>query len=327
MNTQTEAAALRQVSFVVLLVAAQWGIAPAAQASCGSAFCGVNTHWDAQGLWDKPGLRADLRFEFIDQDQPRHGNDDVAVGEIHAHHDEVRTINRNTVLNLDYGFDPHWGVSLILPYVDRDHDHIHHHHGAEIQESWNFGEVGDARVIGRYQFAQQAFSERTYGVKFGLKLPTGDHEIVNADGDAAERTLQPGSGTTDLILGGYFQQAATGRKLRWFGQALWQQPLNAREDFKPGYVLALDGGLNYAVNDQLSALLQANLQIKGRDSGAEAEREDSGARTLALSPGLGYALTRTTQIYGFVQLPMYEYVNGVQLTADVAYVAGVSAVF
>lgn len=327
MNTYTKAAGLRQVSRVAVMVAAQLGIASAAQASCGSAFCGVNTHWDVQGLWDKPGLRADMRFEFIDQDQPRHGNDDVAVGEIHAHHDEVRTLNRNTVLNLDYGFDPHWGVSLILPYVGRDHEHIHHHHGADIQESWNFGEVGDARVVGRYQFAQQAFSERTYGVKFGLKLPTGDHDIVNADGDAAERTLQPGSGTTDLILGGYFQQAATGSKLRWFGQALWQQPLNERDDFKPGYVLALDGGLNCAVNDKLSVLLQANLQIKGRDGGAEAEREDSGARTLALSPGLGYALTRMTQVYGFVQLPVYEYVNGVQLTAEVAYVAGVSAVF
>ena len=100
-----------------------------------------------------------------------------------------------------------------------------------------------------------------------------------------------------------------------------------RADFRPGYQLSLDAGVNYGVTDKLSALVQANLQIRGRDSGDKAEREDSGSRTLALSPGLGYALTRTTQIYGFVQLPMYEYVNGVQLTADVAYVAGMSTVF
>lgn len=327
MDTLSKSAGLRQVSLVAVMVAAQLGFATAAQASCGSAFCGVNTHWDAQGLWDKPGLRADLRFEFVDQDQPRHGNDDVAVGEIPAHHDEVRTINRNTVLNLDYGFDEHWGVSLILPYVDRDHDHIHHHHGAEIPEAWNFSELGDARVIGRYQFAQKPFQNTRYGVKFGAKLPSGDHEIVNDDGDAAERTLQPGSGTTDVILGGYFQHAAIGSKLRWFGQALWQQPLNERDDFRPGYHLSLDGGLNYGLSDKLTALLQANILIKGRDSGAEAEREDSGSRTLAISPGLGFALTRTTQVYGFVQLPVYEYVNGVQLTADVAYLAGMSMVF
>lgn len=327
MQSLSKAAALRQVPRVAIMAAVQLGLPFAAQASCGSAFCGVNTHWDAQGLWDKPGLRADLRFEFIDQDQPRHGNDDVAVGEIHSHHDEVRTINRNTVLNLDYGFDEHWGVSLILPNVDRDHDHIDHHDGAEIQEAWNFSELGDARVVGRYQFAQPALQATRYGVKFGLKLPSGDYDIVNDDGDAAERTLQPGSGTTDVILGGYFQHAVTGSKLRWFGQALWQQALNERQDFRPGYQLSLDGGLNYGLSDKLTGLLQANLQIKGRDSGAEAEREDSGARTLALSPGLGYAITNTTQVYGFVQLPVYEYVNGVQLTADVAYVAGMSMVF
>jgi hypothetical protein len=318
---------LRLASVAAVVAAAQLIHPGSAQASCGSAFCGVNTNWDAQGLWDKPGLRADLRFEFIDQDQPRHGNDEVAVGEIQSHHDEVRTLNRNWLLNLDYGLDAHWGVSLVLPYVDRDHEHIHHHHGQLLTEAWDFGEAGDARVIGRYQFAPQAFSDGRYGLKFGLKLPSGDHEIENADGDRAERTLQPGSGTTDLILGAYFQHAGFDSRLRWFGQALWQQPLAERADFRPGYQLALDAGLSYAVGERLSALLQANVQLKGRDVGDESEREDSGSRTLAISPGIAYAVSPAAQVYAFVQLPVYQYVNGVQLTADVAYVAGVSLAF
>ena len=32
-------------------------------------------------------------------------------------------------------------------------------------------------------------------------------------------------------------------------------------------------------------------------------------------------------VYGFLQLPLYQYVNGVQLTADWSIVAGVSARF
>ena len=40
-------------------------------ASCGSAFCLVNTNWGAQGVWTEPGWRADLRYEYINQDQPR----------------------------------------------------------------------------------------------------------------------------------------------------------------------------------------------------------------------------------------------------------------
>jgi len=42
-----------------------------AGASCGTAFCMVNTNWNVQGVWTEPGLRLDLRFEYIDQDQPR----------------------------------------------------------------------------------------------------------------------------------------------------------------------------------------------------------------------------------------------------------------
>jgi len=310
-----------------VLILAQLGVSGAVQASCGSAFCGVNTQWDAQGLWDKPGLRADLRFEYIDQDQPRSGSDKVAVGALPRHHDEVQTINRNWLLNLDYGFDNNWGVTLTLPYMDRSHDHIHNHHGNQIPEAWDFTEAGDVRVLGRYKFDQQPFQSGAAGVKFGLKLPTGDYEVANDDGDLAERTLQPGTGTTDLILGAYYQRPVVGSSLYWFAQTFWQQPLNDRADYRAGYQLAIDGGLQYGLTEHLAGLLQLNIQIKGRDSGTEAEREDSGSQTLSLSPGLSYALTKTARVYGFVQVPLYHYVNGIQLTADQAYMVGATMAF
>lgn len=325
MQAYSQAAGPRWIPIVAFMVAAQLGYTTAAQASCGSAFCGVNTNWYAQGFSDKPGLRADLRFEFIDQDQPRHGGDKVALGEIERHHDEVRTLNRNWLLNLDYGFDARWGVSVTLPVTDRDHDHVlNHHEGGEeerIPEAWNFTEVGDARVLGRYRVTDAV------GVKFGVKLPSGDHEVANDEGELADRTLQPGSGTTDILLGGFYRSGNPGDRVRGFAQVLWQQALNERADYKPGYQLALDAGMGTALARNLSGLLQLNVQIKGRDSGVAAEREDSGAQTLALSPGLSYAVAHGTRIYVFVQVPVYQYVNGVQLTADRAYVAGVTTTF
>jgi len=33
-----------------------------ASASCGAAFCSLNTNWDVQGAVTEPGLRADLRY-------------------------------------------------------------------------------------------------------------------------------------------------------------------------------------------------------------------------------------------------------------------------
>ena len=296
-------------------------------ASCGSAFCGVNTQWDTQGLWDTPGLRADLRFEFIDQDQPRSGSDEVTVGALHRHHDEQRTLNRNWLLNLDYGFDSHWGVTLTLPYLDRAHDHIHNHHGAQLPEAWDYAELGDLRILGRYQFTPQAFDVGRIGLKFGLKLPTGDFEVANDAGDLAERSLQPGTGTTDLILGAYYQHAVVASPWQWFSQMLWQQPLYERADYRPGYQLSIDGGVQYALSESWAGLLQLNVQLKGRDSGNQAEREDSGTQTLSLSSGFSYALTKHTRLYGFVQLPLYQYANGIQISADQALVMGVTTAF
>src|SRR3954471_7546997 len=106
-----------------------------AAASCGSAFCTINTSWDAHGAWLEQGARLDLRYEYIRQDQPRTGTRDLAVGEVPAHHDEVLTLNRNLVGALDYTFSPDWAVNVQVPVVDREHQHIHNHQGAQLEES------------------------------------------------------------------------------------------------------------------------------------------------------------------------------------------------
>jgi hypothetical protein len=171
---------VQRFSFAVLA-----GLLPlAAWAGCGSAVCSINTNWDAQGAWAEPGARFDLRYEFIDQDQPMSGDSRVGVGEVPRHHDEVRTINRNWVATLDYAFSQRLGVSVSLPVVDRSHDHIHNHGGGQFPENWNFTEAGDTRVVGRYHV-----------------------------GEAAEAGMGP-------LFGAYYRAPGSGYGV-WFAQALW----------------------------------------------------------------------------------------------------------
>lgn len=309
--------------------AALCALALDAHASCGSAFCLVNTDWSAQGAWTDEGLRGDFHYESIDQDQPRHGRDRVGVGEIARHHDEVETKNRNWVAAFDWTFAPQWGLSFSIPYVDRDHLHIHHHHGETIPETWHFRELGDVRVQARHiVFAGEDVEKpRSWGVSFGVKLPTGRHDVANGEGEVAERTLQPGSGTTDALLGVFWHGAAPLEGWSWFSRAQAVLPMNTRDEFKPGKQLQLDAGVRYAMMNNVGLMLQANFVAKGRDSGAQAEPEDSGARQLFVSPGISWNVTPNTQVYGFVQLPVYQAVNGVQLTADWSALAGVSLRF
>jgi hypothetical protein len=303
---------------------------PVARGSCGSAFCLVNTNWGAQGVWTEPGWRADLRYEYINQDQPRAGTRNVGAGEIRQHHDEIQTVNRNLFATLDYGFSPNWGVTVIAPWIDRSHEHIHNHRGQAIPESWSFSDPGDVRLAGRYQ---QVFDDvdslrLSYaGVIGGLKLPTGKTGVANDEGEVAERSLQPGTGTTDLLLWAYFRQAIGAWSASWFAQLGWQAPLDSHNGYKPGQQVALDLGARWEATERLGVLLQLNASRKAHDSGAEAEPNDSGGRWVFLSPGLAVAVTKGVSLYGFVQLPLYQYVNGVQLVANRAYAVGASIQF
>lgn len=316
---------LRAAAITGLLAA----LGGAAHASCGSAFCSINTDWGASTTGLTEGSTLDLRYENIRQDQPRTGTRRIAVGEIPHHHDEVRTSNQNLVATYSHTWASGWGFSATLPFVDRDHLHIHNHQGAQLPEQWKFREVGDVRLTARYQRYLEGSdaAPRMAGAFFGLKLPTGRTNVSNADGDVAERSLQPGTGTTDLILGGIFHQQIAASGAAWFAQAQLQQPLNSHADFRPGTQLALDVGYAHPFTERFSGLVQVNAVVKRRDQGAQAEPEDSGGRFVFLSPGVSYKAGEMFRLYAYYQHPLYQNVNGVQLTARRAFVVGVSTRF
>ena len=166
-----------------------------------------------------------------------------------------------------------------------------------------------------------------YGLTFGVKLPTGDYKIMNADGVAAERSLQPGTGSTDAIVGAYYAAPGFRPDSSWFAQGLVQWAVSTKGEFKPGNQYQLNLGYRYPFTDALQGLLQLNSLVKERDTGANAEPDLSGSKTMFLSPGLSYSITRDTQIYSFVQLPIYRYYNGIQLSADWTFVAGATLRF
>lgn len=297
-------------------------------ASCGATFCSLATGWEGQSGWSEPGTRLDLRFEYVDQDQPRAGRKSVDVGEIPEDEDEIRTINRNLVVGLDYTINPRWGVSLQVPFVSRAHSHVHNESTGPVLESWDIERLGDLRLLARRQLYGDT-AATGWSVVAGVKLPTGSFTETNADGDLAERSLQPGSGTTDAIVGLDYNAIIPvgGVPLHGFFDVRAQRALAERDDYRPGHQYSLDFGVAYAFDTRWSALLQVNAQLRGRDRGTDAEPEDTGASYLWLSPGASYALGKQHRLYGFVQLPLYQRVNGVQLTADAAFVIGLSRRF
>lgn len=280
-----------------------------------------------------PGWSADLRYSYSRAGTLRSGSKKVAANTAADEVENLRTINQITTASMDYTHDDHWGVMVNVPYISRDHDHnLGPYAGGTPAgyESFHANALGDIKVLGRYRWPLGTADHSEMGVKFGLTLNTGKKDFVIAQSGLKpnEVTLQPGNGSTDMLLGMFWHQATHGSDWSWFAQAMLQSSVRSSDTFRPGNQINLDGGTRYAFNSKLSGLLQINAQWNGTDSGDSASltsdgAASSGGRSIAVTPGLSYAFTRSTQIYGLLQLPLYQYVNGEQLTASHSISVGV----
>lgn len=318
---------------IKLLCAALLCASSQADASCGSAFCAVNTHWDTQGLVNDEGLRIDLRYSYARADTPRVGSSKVTNDPaLAAPGDEVenlRTVNQSLNLDFDYAINQQWNIAVGLPLVMRDHAHTI---APATVEQGSFSELGDIRVVGNYKFDSGDHLSGS-GVRFGLKLPTGSTSWEFQPGAVGERSLQPGSGSTDAILGAYYHQDFANSPWGWFVSGQLQSALSTKNDYRPGNDVALDVGAHYAITPALTGLLQLNAHFKERDSGLNSNPH-SGGNSVNISPGLSLAVAPKTKLYGFVQLPIYQYANPDpagspygQLTAPWSLSLGVSQSF
>ena len=249
----------------------------------------------------------------------------TASGEINEH-DEIKTLNQNFIASLSHAFSPSLNLALQVPLVSRDHSHVFNDDvsGPE-PESWEFTRLGDVRVLAHWRLDEaQSTHDRAYGLIGGIKLPTGAIDVRNSAGEAAERSLQPGSGSTDVIAGGFISGHLA--LASWHTQMRWQHAVSERQGYQPGDHVSLDAGMSYPMG-AVQALAQINLLWRGHDTGANAEPTDSGGKYVYFSPGAAVPLGKDAQIYGLVQLPLVQNVRGTQLTADWAATLGLTRRF
>ena len=317
----------RRLSRTALALLAASALAPGARA-CGACGCTLNGDWASQGIGTRPGFRLDLRYDGFTQDQLRAGTGAVDPAMLplpNAQEVQRETVNRNLTLTLDYSPNARWGLTLQAPGYRRTHATVA---PGDMDPSFSRSTgLGDLRLVGRYQGFLDDFS---LGVQAGLKLPTGRfHDTFLAGpqaGEPVDRGLQPGTGTTDLLLG-LFKFGDLGGAWGYFAQALAQLPLNTREDFRPGRGLNLNAGIRYAGFDRLTPQLQLNLRTEQRESGAAADVANSGATLIYLSPGATVNLRRGIQAYAFVQVPVHQRVNGIQLEPRSSVSVGLHVAF
>ena len=298
-------------------------VIPTTSSACSSCGCTLNSDWASQGYSVGAGFHVDLRYDYFNQAELRSGTDSVERSSLEIPNDreiQQTTVNRNTTLGLDYAPSRNWGINVAIPYFDRFHTTVAPG-DTDISYSQS-SSIGDVRVMGRFQ----GFSpDLSYGILFGIKLPTGKTDVNFYAGPQAgeplDRGLQPGTGTTDALLGVY-HFGNWGGSIGYFAQAMIQQSLNSHDDFKPGTGLNVTGGLRYTKWESFTPQVQINVRAEKRESGAEADIENSGATLAYFSPGVSFRFSPHWEGFAFAQFPIYQRVNGLQLEPERLYSIG-----
>lgn len=297
--------------------------------ACAACGCTLATDIDNLGLGNSSGWRFDFRYDYLNQNQLRSGTGRVSpaaasrvVNDGEPQEVEKYTKNDYITLGLDYAPSADWGVNLQVPYTVRSHATLgtasNGNTPGEGGESYDSrtSSIGDIKLIGRYQ----GFSpKRNIGITFGLKLPTGSHTRTGTSTDptepgpvAIDRGLQPGTGTTDAIFGA-FTFGPINYDWEYSAQGTVQAALNSKDDYRPGTGVNLNLGLRYMTLPLVIPQLQLNLRQVQRDRGANADTVSTGGTLAYLSPGIALPVGLHASLFGFVQVPVYQKVNGVQL--------------
>jgi hypothetical protein len=287
---------------------------PTLALGCSVCGCSLSSDWAAQGYATMPGLETSVRFEYFEQSDLRSGTNRVDRSTFEFPNEQEiqqRTVNRNFWLDLNYVIDSSWAITASLPYDDRFHTTIAE--GDTDLSTSRANGIGDVRLLARYQNPGLSHS---FSFQFGLKLPTGRFDQNFAEGpqtgELLDRGLQLGTGTTDLLLGAaWFARPTT--NLGIFAQAQLDQPFAARDGFLPSTSLTVSGGLRWLNSSRFTPQLQLNLKTESREHGDEADTPNSGGTTVYLSPGATAEITTRSSAFVFVQLPVYQRVNGLQL--------------
>ena len=264
------------------------------------------------------GGMAWLQYDYQDQNRNWSGASRAPA----ANNDDREIETHFATAGFQYMFNSSWGVQLEVPF---DYRRFKADDGTGNIASHHWSQLGDIRLEGIYT---GFFADLSAGVTFGLKLPTGSH---TEDPDFVDRDTQIGTGSTDILLGGFYRGNITkDEKWDWFAQLQLDVPVLIQAGYRPGVELNTAAGVDYKGFSlgrmRISPVAQAIFSERTSDSGSAANPDNSGYQRILLSPGIEFHI-HPVKIYADAEFPVYQDFTGNQLAALVLFKLSASWMF
>jgi hypothetical protein len=285
--------------------------------ACG---CGVFDVGGSSMLPNGAGGMAYLQYDWQNQNHNWSGTSQAPA----ANNSDKDIKTDFIMIGAQYLFNRSWGVQIEMPHDYRTF-RTDTGNGPSGITTLKWDAPGDLRVHALYTgFAADLSS----GLDFGLKLPTGNFTENDANGDI-DRDSEIGTGSTDLLLGGFHRGNLTAnQKWDWFVQGELDVPVLTQDQYRPGIEFDADAGIDYKGFSlgrvRISPLAQAIFSARSSDTGAEASNPvASGYERLLLSPGIEFHI-HPVVIYADAEIPVWQNFVGNQLAAAVLFKVSVS---
>ncbi len=294
------------ISLIVLAPRLTWACA------CG---CGVFEVATPSLLPNGAGAMAWVEYDYMDQYINWHATQPASETK---NGDKKLETNFVTVGG-QYMFNRSWGAMVEIPYWQRNWTGAAVGNNTDVQ-SFDQNSIGDIRLLGMWTGLSEDMSTGFLG---GFKVPSGDWHYPPFD-----RDTQIGTGSTDLLLGGYHlgtfptelgkvPLTFMDRPFGWFIQTMYDVPFAFQDHYKPGR--EFDGAIGTYYNFgavgplmELAPILSILGSDRARDRGTHANPDDSGYDRVTISPGIE-TMIGSVRVYVDIEVPVFKNVVGNQL--------------
>jgi hypothetical protein len=318
--------------FAVVTVLTALTVAGVSARACDSASCALVTRGQS-GVFPRGGGRIDLSMRYVDDGarlSPDGTVDEVVRPKIDfengvlipGYHRETGGYEAFLQLDGGYGLTDRLSIVATIPLiVQRSFDHLHPVPGAPLRTfPFRAEGFGDVWLGARYAPAHNL------AVGLSLKTPTGSYRMLgDFDGSIQDPTLQPGTGSFDLLGTAQCQTRAGGIDATLSGSYLRTSTNGLEYRFGDESIVAA------SVGRRAFGRTTASLQLKGHHRDRSLYRDagvpSTGETSLHIVPGLRYDMPDRSSVYAFVQVPLYRRVNEQQLASRASLLLGFAKAF
>jgi len=289
------------------------GLTPSLSWACACG-CGVFEVATPSLLPNSAGAMTWVEYDFMNQYINWHATTPASG----SYNNDKKLETHFVTVGAQYMFNRSWGVMLEVPYWERNYRGAYSGDNDDVH-SYDTNSIGDIRIMGMWTDLQEDMSTGFLG---GFKVPSGNWHYPPYD-----RDTQIGTGSTDVLVGGYHMGnipfvSVEGRPFGYFAQGLYDLPFAYQDHYKPGREVDIALGTYYDFGvvgplKELAPMLSLLGSDRSRDRGINASPQDSGYDKVTISPGVETTIG-ILRVYADIELPIFRNMNGYQLTAPFA---------